>query len=349
MSRYRIGLTTLNVLVGLFTAIAIFSSMVGVGLLQGFLILVSFILLLGIFIGGIASLGAKDFWWNYFKPDASVPVAWGLFHLAFVLMLPEVPPKLWALHWKIIITIELCAFVTCWILNKKEPFEERFSRKLLMAQYIHILIVAILMLGCRLFFGEFAADLNRETLYRLVGSEVELTAGNIEKHDKKHKAELPLAELNRLSQESKKRSLSKTELQRVERLKTRIKEIYAVPDDEKINWRKLLSFGKSAEAGTEDPSPERRLSGIFKLPKDGTRVNKDVNGLELPHFEGEVGHFRQLGPIGEFVAINREIASLRITQPVYTTGPATSDGKVDLMATGGKDIIVEVTIILPRS
>ena len=291
MNRYRIGLTVLTVL---FVIIAIFSSMIGVGLLQGFLILVASLLLLGIFIGGTAVFGWREFWWGHFKPDAAVPIAWGLLHLAFVLVLPDVPPKLWALHWKIIIVIELCAFITCWILNKKEPLEKRASRKLLMLQYICLFIMILLIFGYRLFFGEFTANLNREMLYRLVSSEVELTAENIEKFDKKNKSKYLLSELDRLTEKSKKRSLSKLELARVERLKEAVKKKYAVPDEKKIDWQKLWPFGKSAEAQTgpsfagdfEMPAAAiQNLNGSWRVPVSANRLEVDST-LEVKKGQG---------------------------------------------------------------
>jgi hypothetical protein len=104
-----------------------------------------------------------------------------------------------------------------------------------------------------------------------------------------------------------------------------------------------------SEKKDSSKKPVRRLSGIFKLPKDGTKVTKDINGHEYSYLKGEKGYFWQLGPTGQFTVLNKKISSLVIDQPTYTTGPAISDGKVELMATGGKDVIVELKILPPCS
>ncbi len=120
--------------------------------------------------------------------------------------------------------------------------------------------------------------------------------------------------------------------------------------DRKIS-NSIKAFGTSREPPVKKDSskePSRRLSGIFVLPK-GVKVTKDINGHEYDYLEGERGHFQQLGPTGQFTVLNKKISSLVIDKPTYTTDPAISDGQVKLMATGGKDVIVELTILPPCS
>ena len=184
MKRYRIGLI---ISTGLFVVIAIFSSIVGVGWFQGFLILTALILLLIIFIGGIAGLGPKDFWWKYFKPFAALPIAWGLLHLGLALMFPDACKEIWHQHWKLLAVIEISALVFNTLVNKDTPFEERTSRRLLTATYILVFIVTGIMISYRLFYGEAAATLDRTVHSALMKSRVEVTAENIEKLSKNHK------------------------------------------------------------------------------------------------------------------------------------------------------------------
>ena len=354
MNRYRIGL---SVSVVLFVVIAIFSSVVGVGLLQGFLILVSSILLLGIFIGGIAGLGAKDFWWEYFKPKAAIPISWGLLHLGFALMLPDVSKECWVLYWKLLMVIELSVFVLCLFLNKRVPFEKRTSRRLLTATYVLLFFITpVTMISCRLFAGEFAANLNRAMLFKLLTSKVELIEEDIEKLTKAYRAKPALEKLDELREGAKKLDQLDenekvkffSELEKMETWKTEVQRRYAVPDEKKPNWDWL--FGKPAEARVEHPRPKRHLFGTFKLPADGRIVSQDLNGQELWYQKGELVRFQQLGSPRKFTVVNKRSThdSWSTNQTVRTSGQTRYSDKIQLMAAEGKEITVQVRII-PRS
>lgn len=90
----------------------------------------------------------------------------------------------------------------------------------------------------------------------------------------------------------------------------------------------------------------RRFSGILKLPKDERVVDKDIQGRILYHRKGERLHFVQLtNPPGSFWVVNHCIPSFQIKRRNYITGRAVADGKVELKATGGKAITVQVRII----
>jgi len=304
MKRINKHKTALTVSAGLFLIITILSSMVG-GLLQFFLILAAFILLLGIFIGGTVIFGWEKFWWGHFKPTAAIPIAWGLFHLAFVFMLPDVPGKLWTLHWKLIIVIEISAFVLCMLLNKRTTFEERTSRKLLSAHYVYFFIAAGIMIICRLFFGEFAANLNRTVLSKLVNSKVELVAEDTERLIKAYRAKPALEKLDELRQKAKKLGrLDKkekkeffSEFKKMEARKAEVRKEYAVPEDKKINWREWWPFGKSAEARIE-PS----LAGTFGMPAAAIQNPDGSWNVVVPADQLEVG-FTIQGKKGQIVTI----------------------------------------------
>jgi len=344
MNRYRVALT---VLVGIFLIIAIFSSMVGVGLFKGLLILAGLALFTIICVGGMVLLGPGPFWWDYFKPSFAIPIAWGSFHLGFALLFWRTSGEIWALHWKALLVIELAALVLCLILNKRIPFEKRASRKLLVVLYVCLFVFAGVMITCRLFWGEFAANLDRATLYRLMDSQVELAVGNIEKFTKDHQARPFLEELNKLTKEGEKRLLSKAELKRTDKLKATIQKIYAVPPEKRINWKKWWS-GPEVQA-KQIPKPAlRHLSGIFKLPADERIVSKDMDGRKLKYQRGEIIRLKQLSsPPGKFWFINRrKIPSFIVDEPVYATGRATGDAIIELKSTG-KEMMVQAQII-PR-
>ncbi|NIN92482.1 hypothetical protein GTO36_05780 [bacterium] len=342
MSRYRIGLTVLGIL---FVVIAIFSSMVGVGLFKGLLILVGLILLTIILIGGMIYLGPGPFWWNYFKPAFANPVAWGFLHIGFALLFWETSGEIWKVYWKPLLALELSVFVLCGITNKKKPFEKRLSRILLEMQFVYLFAIAGTMICLGLFWGEFAANLDRAALSRLMNSKVELAIANIERLAKDHQARPFLRELNMLAKESKKRILSKAELKRTDKLKATIQKIYAVLPEKRINWKKLWSRPE-AQAKEVRPKKVRQLIGIFKLPIGEEIVGKDAKGRQLRYQKGEVIRLTQLtSPPGKYWFINKEkIPSFLIKKRVCVTGSAVGDGVIELKNDAGKELMVQVQI-----
>ena len=342
MNRYKIGLTILAGLYVLFLMIAIFSSVVGVGLFKALLILAGLALLTIICVGGMVLLGPGPFWWEHFKPVFANPVAWGFLHIGFALLFWETSGEIWKLYWKPLLALELSVFVLCGITNKKVPFEKRLSRLLLEMQFVYLFIIAGVMICLGLFWGEFAANLDRAALSRLMNSKVELAVGNIERFTKDHQAKPLLKELNKLIKESEVRPLSKAKQKRADELKVAIQKIYAVPIEKRINWKEWWS-GPKAQAKEVRP-----LTGIFKLPADGTIISKDVDGRKLKFKKGEVIRLKQLSsPPGKFWFINRrKISSFTINDPVYDTGRAIGDAIVELKSTG-EEMMVQIQII-PR-
>jgi len=109
---------------------------------------------------------------------------------------------------------------------------------------------------------------------------------------------------------------------------------------------KLIERPK-AEAQVEK---SRRLSGIFKLPADGGMIDRDTKNLELSYRKGERIQLQQLNsPPEPLTFVNHNIPSWTRKRRICTSGPATGNGKVELMASGGKAITVQVRIITRRS
>ena len=95
----------------------------------------------------------------------------------------------------------------------------------------------------------------------------------------------------------------------------------------------------------------RQLVGIFKLPANGTIVDKDENGQELWYRKGEYVRFQQLGSPGKFTVVNKRPAHQCWTSSrrVAPSGRAEYSDKIRLMAARGKEIIVQARIIPSRS
>ncbi len=95
----------------------------------------------------------------------------------------------------------------------------------------------------------------------------------------------------------------------------------------------------------------RQLVGIFKLPANGTIVNKDVNGQELWYKKGEYVRFQQLGSLGKFRVVNKRPIHPNWTtsRRVASSGRTKYSDKVRLMAADGEETIVQAWIISKRS
>ena len=100
-----------------------------------------------------------------------------------------------------------------------------------------------------------------------------------------------------------------------------------------------------------ESSSSRHLSGIFKLPADGTVVDKDVNGQELWYRKGEYVRFQQLGSPEKFTVVNERPThqSWTTSRRVVSSGQSKYSDKIQLMAADGKNITVQVRIIPGRS
>lgn len=331
MNRYRI---TLGILTGTFILVSILSSAIGTGLLQGFLILLAILLLIGIFVWGMVKLGIEDFWWNYFKPTAALPIAWGTLHLGFAIMFPDAFEQIWEVHRGLLIMINICAFTLNSIVNKQTDFEKRTSRWLLATTYVLLFIVSGIMMGYKLLDGKSAADMDKEISSAFAMSKIELISGKIEENNKKNKSKSYFVALNNLLEKSAEGHIfSLPELKNVERLKARIKKIY--PKDNKP---------KTDSTSQPQPRAKRTVSAIFKLPADGTIVDCDTKGKKFHFKKGGWLHLQQLSQTGKYVWINHKMPSWSTKQKSCKTGPHTGDGIVELMSCSGRDMRIKITV-----
>ena len=228
----------------------------------------------------------KKIWWEYFKSLAAIPVAWYLFHLVFYLISSDIARAIWNFHWNYLMVIELSVIVLCVILNKRVPFEERTSRKLLISQYVYLFIAAGIIIIFRIGWSETAANLDRVMLSMLVNSKTELLAENIEKLTKAYRVRPALEKLDELHKKAKKLDqLDKkarveffSEFEKMGTWKAGVQKEYAVPPDKKIKWEKLWPFGKP------EPEPEDdklAAAAITKNPDGSWRVPVPSERLEV--------------------------------------------------------------------
>lgn len=347
MNKYKVGMISA---LALFSLLCVAATAVG-GLARLIFISMSSILLLAIIVAGmiVAAVEKKSAWWDYFKPLAAVPIAWGLLHLCFVLMFPDVSVNIWALHWKLLLVIEIVVFVLNTILSKNIPFPQRGSRKRLVFINVMLFVFALWLMVVRLFDGNFAASLNRELFGRLISSQVEQSGQKIEKLSKLQEVQPFLDELDEWEKKAEKRPLIETELKRVNELTKKSKKKFEVPELQKIKWEEiwpvtwLLDIKEWAEKDKKAPDV-RPLSGIFKLP-DGVIVDKTIDGREIWDKKGWRVQYRQLGEPGRFVIVNTKIPSWETNKPVITSGRVKKEGKKRLMSIAGKELMVQVKIV----
>ena len=296
-------------------------------------------------------LTLRELWWRYFKPLAAIPVAWYVYHLILYLMFPDISRLIWDFHWSYLMAAELSLIVINSIINKNTPFEERTSRKLMLATYVQTFIVLILVIGFRIGWSETAANLDRLMLATSVKSRTEFLAEETEKLIKAHRTKSTLEKMDRLREKAKKlgESDEKTraeffsEYEKMEAWKAEVQKEYAVLEEQKIDWRKFWPFSRKTEI--RDRSTHR-LSGIFELPANVAIIDRDVNGRELRYYKGERIQLQQLNsPPEPLTFVNHKTPSWTRSQKVCTSGPATEDGKVELMSPERKSITVQVRII----
>jgi len=332
MNKYRI---TFIASIFLFVILSVISSIIGTGLFQSFLILTAFILLLGISIGGIAILGHKKFWWDYFKPLTALPIAWGLLHLGFALTFPDSSKEIWAVHWKLLIVIELSVFTLNSITNKDTSFEKRTSQKLLVTSFVLLFIITGTMITYRLFWGESAVNLDKSISYRLIASKVDLIAGNIKELTNDRKTKPMLEELKWLNKEAEKRFLTEAEEKKKEKLITDIKKQYKTPTSSNI------SFVTSAIAATKSPSITRE----FGIPAM-TEIDRDTSGQKLRFLAGDKIVIEILNEPFEkrkLVFLNQTKISVQIRKRI-TTLWGRNPGFVEFINTGKEPFFVQVKI-----
>jgi len=119
--------------------------------------------------------------------------------------------------------------------------------------------------------------------------------------------------------------------------------IVASPDEKPKRVRKKTKATKPIKKPIKK---SRVLSGIFKLPADGTIIRQDIQGRKLYYKKGERVRFERLtSPPGAYACVNRKIPSWKTKKRVYTSGRAIEDGSVSLMSLEGKILQIKVRII----
>ncbi|OGZ36268.1 MAG: hypothetical protein A3A94_00905 [Candidatus Portnoybacteria bacterium RIFCSPLOWO2_01_FULL_43_11] len=79
----------------------------------------------------------------------------------------------------------------------------------------------------------------------------------------------------------------------------------------------------------------RPLSGIYKLPADGTIVSTTIDGRELNLKKGDRFQLTQMGQADRYAFVNHNIPSYEINKRSITMRTV-SDGKIELMSTSKK-------------
>jgi len=317
--------------------------MLGIGLFQATLMLIAAALFAGIIIGGMYAIGPKKFWWEYFKPVAATPIAWGTLHLVLALIMPNVFHEMWTTHWHWLATVEISVFMLNTIVNKDVPFTKRVSRFLLATTFVMILFASMISIGLRIFAGEFTTNLDRAALYQVFTSKVQHALAKAEEGNKKGKVK---KYMERLAELDKIRNPTDENLEEIRKIKIEVEKIFAVPEDQKINWEE--SFSKISLI--IEPKKDILKPSVMYLLPPGKIVNLDTDGNQNPYKKGDRAQIHRIQGKGIYSVIPTHGNPFEIRRKNYQTGPAATDGITRLMANGNNDesLLVQVTIISPR-
>jgi len=336
--KYRI---MLGIFVGIFTIISIISTIPGVGFIRALLILIAGIVLLGIIVGGMYAFGPKIFWWDYFKPSAAVPIAWGLFHLGFAIVFPNFFEEIWVTHFKLLLGVELAVFVLNSIVNVNTEFNKRFSRKAMTATYVVFFIFSIGLIFLRITDGETAAKQDREWYTKMQYSKAAMTAEKIRQNSAQHAIDTKKKRLDELMAKTKDGALSSAESLEAQTLPKEIKKLASAVPGVKDVVKDNDNDGKGNGGQKKLLLPPQRLSGIhtFRLPANGNSVKRTEKNNELPYQTGVFVHFEQKGSPGKFKLINKsggKYDSWTTSLSRGVTGPADEPGIIELASADGK-------------
>ncbi|KKL52089.1 hypothetical protein LCGC14_2288990 [marine sediment metagenome] len=91
---------------------------------------------------------------------------------------------------------------------------------------------------------------------------------------------------------------------------------------------------------------DRHLSGIYRLPADGSIVERDVEKKIIKYRKRERLYLKQLGSTGKYLFINDDdiIDDIVINNPTYNTARAIGEGIVRLKSLDGKEHMVKVLV-----
>lgn len=115
----------------------------------------------------------------------------------------------------------------------------------------------------------------------------------------------------------------------------------------------ILLFGHAQQTDQEIQQKQkssRHLSGIFKLPADGSLITKDTSGRELRYQKGEHVRFEQIGSPGKFTVVNqRPLHGTWSTNRVeYTSARTQYSDKIQLRSSAERELLIQTTILSRR-
>lgn len=156
-----------------------------------------------------------------------------------------------------------------------------------------------------------------------------------ETSDKERRARPIKKIVNELREKVKNKNLSEADRQSLQKAKTDIMKIYLPPTPVRSQTKAVIVTKQ-----------KRHLSGIFKLPADGSIVEKDIEGKILKYVEGQRIYLKQLGVSGKYLFINNDdvVKDIIINTPTYNTARAVGDGIIRLKPLDGKERMVKVII-----
>jgi hypothetical protein len=120
-------------------------------------------------------------------------------------------------------------------------------------------------------------------------------------------------------------------------VRTAKEKTFSLPEKTKEAINKIKEWREKKEN-----QPTRPVSGIYKLPADGTIVSKTIAGRELNLKTDDRFQLTQLGQADRYTFVNHNIPSHEISERVITMRTI-SDGKIELMS-NGKNLTVQAQI-----
>ncbi len=219
----------------------------------------------------------KDFWWNYFKPLAAVPIGWYILHIVVWLMFPETAKAIWGYHLQTLLAVEIIVFVLNSLLNKQVAFRDRNTRKLMEGVYITFLVMGLLIILTGVFAGECKATIDMYFYSRIKLSEVAKMEVKIEIGQTEWKSKPSFKELNQLSKEISKRPFSDTEMENVRGQAEEARDIISTMLESHLANLQPSSDGQNGQPA----GPFKTSASIIQNPDGSWDMPVLANRLEI--------------------------------------------------------------------
>ncbi len=199
----------------------------------------------------------KDFWWDYyFKPYFAIPLAWILFQIILILSFPNHSKWILNNYLSSVIGLQVIAIILNLILSKKQNFEERISRKILI--FLNVALLIGVCLGIILKAGGF--KINRyESFFQLEKASVLQAIKDIEKANTEHRTKKLRERLDNLKKKAEEEGLTDEETDQAREIQKQLIQIYPSSP----------SFRSSAQPSPRHP-PDRPVvkpTGFARLDK----------------------------------------------------------------------------------